>query len=500
MQRQRAFGCKESISAVPAITPSVPRTRADSYGPCDNRSVRVYFRCLLVSALLLLSACQRGTVELPPAPRFDISPNTPGARAQITAANAEFQANPNSANANMKLAKVLLAYQMYAAGSGYLRRAAALQPDNLPALYLLGWASGVVGNHEAAVADFDRALEVKKDHPQSRLRRADALRRLNRLDEAEKAYRSVLKSFPDQPQAQFGLGNVLFQSGRFQEAIDVLRPAVEAFTRYGAAQYTLSLAFRQVGDVAAANTHLAAYQRSRTWEPPFEDPEVESVKELDRSQVGLHALSVKAAAAGDWAKAAELLEESVSIDPNYLVGHLNLITCYAHLGNAAKVEENYQRALALSPDSAELQNTRGLYAKVNGRLAEARTHFLKAIQTDPNHYTSYENLGSMSFDEGDMDAALRYYEKAVAIAPWSSRSWLRAGLIHLKQGRRREAGEAFLRTVRPGPEAESVLGEIRTAYQQAKDAAAWSEFARAALNQAKRSGLVSLVPSLESPL
>jgi len=429
----------------------------------------------------------------------DVSPLTPGVRAQINTAKEAFAASPDDAVANLTLAKALLAYRIFGAAEGYLRRARALAPDNLEAVYLLGWLHATTGDREAALADFDRALRLAPGHPQSRLRRADALRRLDRLDDAEAAYRDLLKTYPDQPNARFGLGNVLLGQGKYQEAIAILAEltATTGLERYGAAHYSLALAYRHAGDEAKADAHFAAYQTNRNWEPPFDDPDVDQIAAMDRSHQGLYQQSLKEAAGGNWTHAAQLLEEAVRDDPQFLVGHVNLITVYAHLGDTGKVDEHYRKALALSPDSAELQNTQGLVAKVAGRTADATAHFLKAVEVDPSHYTSYENLGLIAFEAGDLDTARRRYEQAAAIAPSSQIAWTMIGTIHLRQGRPEQARAAFLRLVRPGPQAEAVVASVETAYIAAHDRPGWVAFARDAAVRAGKAGMTSLQSRLD---
>lgn len=426
---------------------------------------------------------------MPAPPTIDASPLTPGVRTQLSSLTAEFAVRPSDAAANLNLARALVAYEIYDAAQQYLRRASTLDPGNVESVYLLGWVQSVTGNHEAAVASFDRVLAMRPDHPQAMLRRADALRRIDRFAEAEQAYRQMLTVYPDQPNARFGLGSALLGLGRLAEARQSLESVTGAYSKFGAAHYTLAQVYRQLGEADLAQRHLAAYQGNRTSEPQFDDEVLDRIKEMDRSHQGLYRRSLVLGAKGDWAGAAALLEEAVREDQTFLVGHVNLITCYAQLGDLAKVDEHYRRALALSPESAELQNTRGIVANVMGRPAEARAHFLEAIKTDPNHYTSFENLGRQSYDAGDRAAALRYYDKAASIAPYSTIAWTMVGTIHLEAGRVREAQEAFLQVVRPGPDGEAVVGSIKSAYEAARQGPAWTAFAVAAIDRARRAGM-----------
>ncbi len=421
-----------------------------------------------------------------------MSPLTPGVRAQLRTLSAEFKANPADARANLNLAKALVAYESYIAAEGYLRRATILDSKDHQSAYLLGWVLAAQGDRESAVADFDRALKLKPGSLPANLARADALRRLGRNPEAEKSFRRILKDHPAQPHAQFGLGNVLLSTGSYGEAIAVLQDLCSANPRFGAAHYTLAEAHRKAGDRERAASQLAAYKASPTREPALDDEIIQGIKDLNRSHQGLYNRSLRVASSGDWKQAAQLLEEAVSEDPNFLVGHVNLVTCYAHLGDVKKTDEHYRRALALSPDSAELQNTRGLVDKVAGRNAEARKYFLRAIETDPNHYTSYENLGQISFEAGDLASALRSYEKSAAIAPHSSRSWIMLGTIHLKQKRQEQARDAFLQVLRLGPDAEPAIQSVMSAYKAADEGLGWNAFARAAIDRAKQLGLTTI--------
>jgi len=458
-------------------------------------SVRIL---LLLLGLALLNACGRSGpgAPLPPPPTVNAAPLTPGPRTQLAASRAAFDAHPTDAAANLTYAKTLLAYELFEAADVMLQRAAALAPDDVDAPYLLGWMHTVTGNATQAVDEFARVLDKQPGHPQAMLRRADALRRLAQMPAAEQQYRALLKTYPDQPNAVFGLASVLEARGEHQEAIALLERLVEALPNFGPAQFTLARAYRAVGEEQRAQEHLAAYEVNRNWEPPFEDALVDAVKELNRNHLALFARSVKASNAGNWKQAAALLEEATSEDPSFLVGHLNLITCYAHLGEHDKVEKHYQQALALSPASAELQNTQGLYFKINGKREQARAHFQKAIEFDPEHYTSYENLGLLDYEAGDFEAALANYGKASTIAPQSPRSWLMLGTIYLKQGEQAAAERAFLEVLRPGPEANAALVSVTQAYAARHAEAAWTSLRTQAIERARRVGMLTVLPLL----
>ena len=75
--------------------------------------------------------------------------------------------------------------------------------------FLLGNAKFEAGRFEDALADFDRALELRPDHPETLNNRGNALHDLGRKDEALAAYDLSLQLRPNQPVALSNRGATL---------------------------------------------------------------------------------------------------------------------------------------------------------------------------------------------------------------------------------------------------------------------------------------------------
>ena len=104
---------------------------------------------------------------------------------------------------------------------GLVRR----NPSNVPFLSRLAEAQLAAGDGEAALATIDRTLALRPRSEFLELARADALRRLGRSDEAQRAFRSALEIDPRHAPAWLGLAGL---AGSPQEKLAVLTEAVAA--------------------------------------------------------------------------------------------------------------------------------------------------------------------------------------------------------------------------------------------------------------------------------
>ncbi|SHN69543.1 TPR repeat-containing protein [Desulfitobacterium chlororespirans DSM 11544] len=90
---------------------------------------------------------------------------------------------------------------------------------------------------------------------------------------------------------------------------------------------------------------------------------------------------------------------------------------YLEAGQLKDAEEAFQSYLQEHPEDALGHNKLGV---VYGRLQDmekAKACFLKAIELDKNCIHAWNNLGNIARQDGELDQAIRYYQKAVDIDP-----------------------------------------------------------------------------------
>lgn len=114
-----------------------------------------------------------------------------------------------------------IAYQMahrYADALADLQRLEAVTAPNLEDLILLGETRRLAGDKAAALATFDRALQIAPGAPEPLLFRARTLRALERGPEAEAAFEAVLAADANNAEARRGLGEMALAAGDLTRA------------------------------------------------------------------------------------------------------------------------------------------------------------------------------------------------------------------------------------------------------------------------------------------
>ena len=158
-----------------------------------------------------------------------------------------------------------------AADDGRLAEAMALyreliaqNPRHLRARNNLALLLDGTGDHQGALAELDRALELDAEHTTLLTNRGALLVAQGRYAAAERDLRRVLRVEPSNVEALFNLGVTMTKKGLWSEAAPHLRRATELDPSRGPAFYYLGESLNHVDDLAGA---LTAYQRAAELQP-----------------------------------------------------------------------------------------------------------------------------------------------------------------------------------------------------------------------------------------
>jgi len=188
------------------------------------------------------------------------------------------------------------------------RAVLALAPLNFDALHLLGIVQYQKGRHDAAIALFDRAIDVGPNDPFAHFNRALALDALKRPGEALAGWDRVLQIKPDYVEAHVNRGNALAQLKRFEEAV-------------------------------------LSYDRALRLKPGFADA-------LNRRGAALVELRRYHDALACW-------DCLLQLNPKSADAHVNRAVTLEMLNRYDEALIGYETAIALEPNSAQIQNDRG---------------------------------------------------------------------------------------------------------------------------------------------
>jgi Tfp pilus assembly protein PilF len=134
------------------------------------------------------------------------------------------------------------------------RRAVALRPDYSEAHNDLGQLLARTGRYDAAIAEFDAALDnmLYREPYLARCNKGLALHRMGRREEGLAELRSCLSLAPTFCKGRRELGRVLLDEGKLREALDELGAYARWCDKVPDAHLQLGLARMRAGDVNGA--------------------------------------------------------------------------------------------------------------------------------------------------------------------------------------------------------------------------------------------------------
>lgn len=117
--------------------------------------------------------------------------------------------------------------------------------------------------------------------------------------------------------------------------------------------------------------------------------------------------------------ALDELNEALKLDPNSANAYNIYGLIYSMLGENAKAEQSFQRALQLAPQDSDIHHNWGWYLCTHGRARESIPEFEQAIR-NPLYKTpeiALINAGRCSVSIGDIANAEVYFKRALAASP-----------------------------------------------------------------------------------
>ncbi|MDP6538577.1 MAG: tetratricopeptide repeat protein [Planctomycetota bacterium] len=339
---------------------------------------------LLVGAFVAaLAGCD---VRLPDSPPAPTAPLADGVREAVEARLAGVREAPEDVEGWLELAMTYEANGLAADAVTAYERAVKLDGSSPRAWHHLARARARRGDPWGAISAAERACALAPDYAPAFWRHGGWLLESGRLEEAAAAFTRAREIDPSDPAGAWGLARIALQRGRAEEALSLL--ALDA-PRPPYTHHLLAAAHRMAGDEQAAAAE-GALSGPPTWRDPW-------AAEVAGRRAGIHrrlAAASTAAAAGEYARSAKVLEQLRAEDPR-------------DVNVAGMLADVY---LALE------------------RPAAAVALLLSTRDRVGRHYRVAYNLGNAHEFAGDDERALAEFEQCLRLHP-------RFGLAHFRRGR-----------------------------------------------------------------
>jgi tetratricopeptide (TPR) repeat protein len=190
-----------------------------------------------------------------------------------------------------------------------------------------------IGDLTAAIASYDRAVELRPDLYEYWFNRGLTLFHLGRFLEAIESYNKALEIKPDFQQCWYNQGATLGELARFHEAIASFDQAIEIKPNYYQAWSSRGLALRKSGRLLEA---INSYDRALLIEP--------------QDHENWHFRGLALAEAGRFDDAIISYDKAIDILPDYYEAWSSKGTALYNLGRFEDAIVSYEKAIEIMPD------------------------------------------------------------------------------------------------------------------------------------------------------
>lgn len=353
--------------------------------------------------------------------------------AQKTLAKAREQL-PKSVSIYRALGQLALSQNRHQDAITELKRALAIDPEDLPSRFQLGIALRRSQKYEEATQAFDAVAAVDKEYPGLALERGMIFESTGKNEDALNAYEEALKKAPNDVNLMLRVGCARVAANR-SDAEEILRKV-------------LSL------------------------QPTSAEPN--------------HCLGRALLAAQKIPDAERLLDRALELDPSRAQYHLYAGWAANEAGNDAKAERELAAALAADSSLADAYWQRGVLRSRQRAGREAVADLLQALKLNPGRTEAHAALADAYYDLGREHDALAEWGKAVTAHPDNANWRFRYGKL-LVTNQMNEAGrphlEKAIEAAEKSPSPPRWLWEahhfLARALGSKKEAAAhWEQFLR----------------------
>ncbi|MBO6949006.1 MAG: tetratricopeptide repeat protein [Rhodospirillales bacterium] len=237
--------------------------------------------------------------------------------------------------------------------------------------------------------DIDQRIDQALEH-----------QRTGSLDDAEAIYQDILTTHPDHAETRHFLGLVLHQRGAHNDAVRELETAVGLAPGIGQFRFNLGLVQSAAGDFKdAAKTFKSLIDTG------IDAPDL------------TNAYAVALRGAGELTAAEKVLTQLTAVHPAFAGGFFNLGNLMLADGRLSEAVTNFERALALSPDTAEIIRNLAAALQGLGELARAEALLDQILKSAPDDVAALNNIANIYRQNGELDAAEDALNRALTHDP-----------------------------------------------------------------------------------
>lgn len=294
-----------------------------------------------------------------------------------------------------------------------------------------------IGERGEAQAAFARALKKQPDDPYGHAGMGKALAAKGELSAARKELEISLAQIEGDASLAYEYGSLLHRTGDSAASLEMLRKAVKLDPKDPRYRARLGGALVEKGEYEEAENQLKVAVL-------MNDRNAEAQYFLARALMGRKKLSA----------ALDSMRSAVEIDPDNAEYQYYLGIVYEQGQQVHTAIEALTRSLELNPKSADASEHLGIDLLVENRSKEAAAALRKAAELSPKRARLWALVGDAEQQSGDLDGAIRDFQKALTLDPTLTGVWTKLGIAYKDKdcnGCRTKAVDALRRATHQDP-------------------------------------------------
>lgn len=383
---------------------------------------------------------------------------------QMSQAKTEFEEasrlQPDHSEAMVGLAALKMIENDVDGASAIMDQVLAKNPKYYDALMLKGDLARSMSQNDAAIAAYQRAIEIVPNQIGPRFSKAALLIELGKLDEAQKDVEAMGKQAKNNPLVGYLQALILFRQNKYREAQDASLGALKYAPDFAPLQLLAGAINFALGSFAQAEKHLSQFLRDNPNNIYARKLLASTLNEMNQSKRAMEVIEpalrkdVQDAVAlalagntelrmGDFSKAITYWEKAVAISPKNAQLRYSLAMSRLTSGDTERAITDLEVAAGLDPKDAKADlflATTLLKQRQFDRAIEA----IRAVEKKvPNNPLVYNLLGVAYVSKGDFANARKSFEQSIAINPKFVGGAANLALLDLQEGKGAQARERF---------------------------------------------------------
>ena len=288
------------------------------------------------------------------------------------------------------------------------------------------------GNLEQARRYYIVAVQLHPETTAAYNNLGHVLLKLNRIDEADAAFREALTQDETLASAAFGRGEVGKRRGQFDVARRFYEHAAQQAPHEPTFHKSLADALRSAGNSEAAEASEARYRRTL------------AERYLRQAHWFIEQQQLQ--------RALEPLKQALETDGTFIPALKDYAYVQMQLGELSVAQQTYQRVLTVEPTSRQALLHLGMIEAKLGNVRNAAAHYLTLIKHNPDFMDTYVQLANLHESSGDFAAAEQALTMGIQHEPTWAPGYLWRGKIYQKQRASDLAETDFRRAIQLAPD------------------------------------------------